>query len=451
MLIPIIAVALKSRKLYLALIITITVIIGSLFHLYFVFHQSSSYCGLEFGNVQTIQIQLIEDSFITSKGQSIFKGQLIVVSGRNNIQCSAKGKILVICNDQYPQFYGGEVLNLICLIDKFSDSKEFSFIAFASAIPEHLRWTSPVFEFRKKMKEKMEQHMAVFPDKIFSLFNALFTGNDDFLDKDVKILFRKSGVSHLLALSGFHVSIIVLALTYVLKSFFGKGAAILISFPFLFFYLFLTGPSPSLLRAVIMYVSGGIFILKQKEISLFQILLLTSVIQLFLAPYQGFSLSYQLSYLALTGILILGKSLYFYIQPWIPCCIALPVTASIGAHILTAPVLIFYFQELYPIGIVSSLILTPLITLFMWFSLILFVLSFVLSSTIILNLSNLILNKLIDFTIGTADFFSSAPSIKFSSLSDLVIYLSIVTIVVLSLYIDRWRVHGRRTSPESEL
>jgi len=440
----------KNRKIT-ALFLFFGFMAGLFFHINFLLEDQSAGLGLHKDRIDNITVELIEDSFLSSKGKSIYKGQLISVSSGKTVHCSSTGVTLIIGSDTKQQYYWGEVISFDGSIDEMTDSREFPFISFVKGDIFAISWKSPLFQLRKSVKMKIERHMGIFSEDVSSLFNALFTGNDENLTNDIKDLFRRSGVPHLLALSGFHVAIIVLVLTYLLKQIFGRISAILISFPFLLAYLFLTGPSPSLLRAVLMYFISGISLVFQKEISIIQVLLLTCIGQLIISPVQGFSLSFQLSYLALVGILILGKKIFFRLQQWLPTFLSIPLSASLGAHILTAPLLIFVFGELYPIGLISSLVLTPFITLFMWSTLIIYLLSFIKVFEVFVDECNFFLDRLFQLTIDTALWFSKTPALRFSSFSDIIFYLSMISIIVLSLYIDIWRINGRRTNSEFKL
>ena len=282
------------RKKY-GIIILVGLLCGVFLNLTLIFDQQAASTGLNIDLIDKIRVVLTDDSFLSSKGTTIYKGDLIQVSGKGLIECEASGGILLIGRDNALPYYWGEVLELTSSLGPFSDSKEFQFIGNAKGAIERIGWKSPLFSFRRDLKIRVEKQFSFFSDQVSSLFNALFTGNGDFLDKDIKGYFRQSGNSHLLALSGFHVAIIVFLLTFVLRKIIGKSAAILLSFPLLLFYLFFAGLSPSLLRAVIMYFCGGLFILFQKEITTIQILCMTILLQIFISPVQGFSLSFQLS------------------------------------------------------------------------------------------------------------------------------------------------------------
>ena len=453
-LILLVIILIKIKK-YLPLIVLIMTftgfLLGSFLNMIISYREKISYTGLNIEKVDSFSIALKDDSFISSGGNLIYRGELISVRHGESIACSSSGGILLIGDKSGSQFYQGEILRFNSQLNIMEESKEFSYIAFSSKEPERISWQFPILTFRSKIKKKIEDKMDNLSPDVSSLFKALFTGNSDSLPRQIKESFRKSGVMHLLALSGFHVAIIVLFFTVLLKPIVGKKGAFLISIPLIIFYLFFAGAGPSLLRAVLMYVIGGIFYCFNRKISLLTILFLTIIIQLLISPVQGYSLSFQLSYLALAGIIILGKVISFRLKPLFPQFLSLPLSASIAAQIITAPLLIFHFRELYPIGIFSALLLTPLITLFMWIAIISLICSVFFDGTLLFNLCLFFSEKIYRATIWASTLFSSVRKLSFSSKSGIVIYLSILVITVILLYTDFWRLNERRKSLGSKL
>jgi competence protein ComEC len=114
-----------------------------------------------------------------------------------------------------------------------------------------------------------------------------------------------------------------------------------------------------------MYIIGSFSIwgfLKGKPLSL---LCMAFIIQLLFQSESGISLSFILSYLALAGILTLGETLRNLFRGRLPEVLSGSLCASLGAFIVTAPVVALFFGSLRPIGIVAGLFLAPLSSLFM--------------------------------------------------------------------------------------
>ena len=202
-----------------------------------------------------------------------------------------------------------------------------------------------------------------------SLASALLLGIRDNLDIDLLDAFMKSGCSHILALSGMHLAIISGVLSFIIRRPLGIRGASLAGAVFITAYVFIAGSQPSLVRSAIMYLIGALAIwgfLKTRALSLLSMAL---IIQLIVQSETGISLSFILSYLALAGMLTLGETLRGLFRGRLPELVNGSLSASLGAFVFTAPVVVFYFGSLKPVGIIAGLIIAPLSSVFMVLSL----------------------------------------------------------------------------------
>jgi competence protein ComEC len=162
-----------------------------------------------------------------------------------------------------------------------------------------------------------------------------------------------------------HLAILSGVLAFLLRRPLGTRWASLFGAVFILGYVFIIGSQPSLVRSVIMYLIGTFSLwglLKGKPISL---LCMAFIIQLLFQSEAGTSVSFILSYLALAGILTLGQTLHGLFRGRLPEILSGGLSASLGAFIVTAPVVVLYFGSLRPIGILAGLIIAPLSSLFM--------------------------------------------------------------------------------------
>jgi len=208
------------------------------------------------------------------------------------------------------------------------------------------------------LKERKETYQA--------LLDALFLGVKDGLAKDVILLFQKSGTSHILALSGMHVGILVLLLNWLLSPFIrGNRLSGIISI-ILICYNFLAGPFPSLIRAVLMYVLHTIAGLLGRRISSIDLLASTFLLMTFLFPESIQTYSSILSYTAVLGILLVSPRLRRSFSPFLPEPLLTPVSLSLSAQTATAPLTAIMFGQVPLFGWLASIILSPLIFVFLW-------------------------------------------------------------------------------------
>jgi competence protein ComEC len=198
---------------------------------------------------------------------------------------------------------------------------------------------------------------------------ALLLGNRENLDGDLARSYRDAGLSHILALSGMHLAFLSALLAFFLKRPLGKKASVLAGLCFIIVYVFVVGPQPSLLRAALMYGMGAFVILAGLPGITFIFLCAAFLVQTTIDPQSGFSASFMLSYAALAGILLLGEKTAFLLQGRVPRTLAQALSASAGAFVATAPLVIALFGVLRPVGIAAGLAAVPLTSLFMALSL----------------------------------------------------------------------------------
>ncbi len=214
--------------------------------------------------------------------------------------------------------------------------------------------------------------VQAFTDKIQLVYGrksflaeALLTGSRDNLDPMLKDKFRRAGVSHVLALSGMHLGIIALFVFFIVRRFASPRFSILAVNIVNVLYLIMAGISPSLFRAVIMFALVSLGKLMGAKVNLLRVLVFTFSLSLMIFPEYFFSISFQLSFLALAGILLFTTPISDSLERAVPSFLATGIACSLAAVIMTAPVTLYNFGVLYPAGILSSMVISPVVTLYM--------------------------------------------------------------------------------------
>lgn len=226
-----------------------------------------------------------------------------------------------------------------------------------------------------------------------AVLRALVLGNKSELSSELKASYRDSGASHILALSGMHIGIIystlMVLLSFMNSHYLLHRCKLPVALIFMLLYVLATGFSPSACRAVIMIgltlwtrLSGRTSF---KETPLF----LSAFLLLLLDPHISRSLSFQLSFVAMGGIVfifstidsILKPSFEFYISPFnrrgwrkkarafLPLCAyyLLQVCAvSVSCQIATMPLTLYYFGTVPKYFLITNLLASPLVTLIIY-------------------------------------------------------------------------------------
>ncbi len=187
-----------------------------------------------------------------------------------------------------------------------------------------------------------------------AVLSALTLGYKNQLDAKLKSAYSAAGAMHVLAVSGLHVGILywilnwILSLSGWLKKFI--RFRFLLVFAGIWVYAFITGLSPSVLRATVMisFLMGGKLL--NRNISIYNSLAASAFILLSLNPLLLFNLGFKLSYFALTGIVFFQPKIsrLFYVK-FLPLRWAWELTAvSIAAQLATFPLTIKHFHQ-FPI------------------------------------------------------------------------------------------------------
>ncbi|MCR5612812.1 ComEC/Rec2 family competence protein [Treponema sp.] len=209
------------------------------------------------------------------------------------------------------------------------------------------------------------------------LFLALLSGSKEYLEKRTGNLFRLCGLSHILALSGMHLSLVSSIAQKFGSHTEKKKLAQIFQLATVCLFVWFAGLSPSLLRALISCIilaACNIFCIKPK--SGIYVLSLTFLIHTFIAPQDLSSAAFMLSYGALAGIFIFSEFIKNKISFTVPDFINENLSASIGANAFTAPICVKLFGFFSPAGIVCTLLVSPLITIFLYCGLIFMCVSF---------------------------------------------------------------------------
>ena len=242
------------------------------------------------------------------------------------------------------------------------------------------------------------------------LLLALLCGAREYTDTATQDAFRRAGLSHILALSGMHLSMFS-----AIALFFGNRAGIrkltfVLRISTLIAFVWFAGFSPSLVRAFICaMLTIAASIAGAKKPDMLSILCFSFLLQSAICPQDIHSVAFILSYGALAGILLTGSLFNRFYSRFSPRPIASSLSAATGAQTFTAPISLRIFGAFSPIGIVSATVITPFITVFIYSGLLLILLSLlfpILSkpSGIFINLQYTVITYIVNIFSGVPNF-----------------------------------------------
>jgi len=205
----------------------------------------------------------------------------------------------------------------------------------------------------------------------YSVTAGILLGDDDTIEPELKASYAATGVSHILSVSGMHVGIIYMILNFLLKPL-GKSRKShyiksLILMASVWFYVNITGLSPPAVRSGAMFTFVIVGQLLQRPTNMLQSLFTSLFILLIINPVLLFDVGFELSYLAMFGIVIYQKLMTAWLQPKTKFSKYLweMVTVSVAAQLTTSPIAIYYFGQFPNYFLLTNLCVVSLSTVMM--------------------------------------------------------------------------------------
>ena len=261
---------------------------------------------------------------------------------------------------KYPEFHYGDRLVITGIVK--NNTLEFPEISKGESKRQGLAW---IYELRRKIEEVYRRSL---PEPQASLLSGIVLGTKSGMPDDFYDSLRKTGTLHVVVASGMNVSILAGTLVSFLLLFISRRLAVILSFILIWFYVVLAGAEAPVIRAGIM---GTLAFLAQglgREEDAWRGLGLAAVILLFLNPQNLFDLGFQLSFAATFGILLQSNKLCLFFGPGfsrllqrLPRQIRSDFSQTLGAQIVTLPIIILNFGYYSVFSPLVNLLVVPIL------------------------------------------------------------------------------------------
>ena len=219
--------------------------------------------------------------------------------------------------------------------------------------------------------------------KNYEVASALLLGDKTGLEFETRNSFAIAGAMHVLAVSGLHVGIVMLIVSFLFrpikKTRNGKWIYAILVVLVIWFYALLTGMSPSVMRSALMFsfvVIGKEF---ERSTSVYQSIIISAFILILIDPFVIFHVGFQLSYLAVFGIVYLQPKIYnlWYTDYWLVDKIWQITSVSIAAQLATFPLGLYYFHQFPNYFLIANLIVIPLAFVILFVGILFFAFSWI--------------------------------------------------------------------------
>ncbi len=200
----------------------------------------------------------------------------------------------------------------------------------------------------------------------FAVISALTVGDKTFLDTDLKSAYTNSGMIHVLAVSGMHVGLLFWLLQLITKPLalwrHGKIPRAIIVLLVIWVYALITGLTPSVVRASVMFSFWMLGETGNRKVSIYNTISASALFLLIINPQSLFEVGFQLSYMAVLGIVIFYKDInnwFFFNNRLLKKGWSL-ASVSLSAQLLTLPFTLYYFHQFPNYFILSNIVALPL-------------------------------------------------------------------------------------------
>ncbi len=211
----------------------------------------------------------------------------------------------------------------------------------------------------------------ILPQPQAALLAGILLGLDQDLPEDLTLAFQETGTAHIIAISGFNIAIVSAFVYWLLRLFTTRWKAAIFSIVAVFFYALLVGMEPAVMRAAIMGAMAILGTQIGRRGSGLNTLVFTAVVMCLLNPYLLWDVSFQLSFAATLGLIVLGNPLLRWFSGWLGSRlppgkargIAEPVgefvLLTLAAQIATLPLMAWHFHQVSLSAILANPMILP--------------------------------------------------------------------------------------------
>lgn len=254
----------------------------------------------------------------------------------------------------------------------FMESKGIRYYAFTgkgnitgNVTPEHRKLKHKALIIRERII-KMYEERGIRTERL-PLVSAIILGQKSLLDPEKKQIFINAGVMHIMAVSGLHAGILSLFIFNML--FFLKGRfnflRVISTIAILWAFAFITGLSPSVLRATLMFSFLQAGNLMKRKINGINSVLASAFVLIILKPSVITEAGFLLSYSAVIFIIGFYQDLYHKLnfKMWLPDKIWQSIVVTLVAQAGTLPLTIMFFNRFPVYFILTNIVIVPLASL----------------------------------------------------------------------------------------
>ena len=232
---------------------------------------------------------------------------------------------------------------------------------------------NPIYHAIYSLKQRAHSTiMQTIAEPQASLLAGILLGNDNGLPPDLDEAFRVTGMTHIIAISGFNIAIIIMVLMSIARPFLGDRYATLFAVIGIILYTILVGADASVVRAAIM---GSVFLFTSRWLGRpgFSVatLLVAGWVMTGIRPFLLWDVGFQLSFAATLSLILFAdpfsQQMHNWLKrlftpdttEWLMGLLTEPIIITISAQILTLPLMMGHFGQLSLVSLIANALILP--------------------------------------------------------------------------------------------
>ena len=250
--------------------------------------------------------------------------------------------------------------------------------SFQVAEKENLTLSEKINQKRLEVLQNIDQ--AKLSEKSKEFTKGIILADRTEMDRETVEDFSKSGLVHILAISGSHMAIIFWLILLLLKPIFPanfRNVPIVISLIFIWLFAIFIDFGSSVIRSCIMITAYYFYVLLQRKPDLLHAMAISGLAILIFDTNQLFDVGFQLSFIAVFGIFWLNEPILKYLpkpKNNVQNFLVNVISISIAAQLATLPLVIYYFHQYSLISVIANLVVIPFSEIIIIFALLMTIL-----------------------------------------------------------------------------
>ena len=306
----------------------------------------------------------------------------LITSSGNTVRVQGE---LLIQTERYPEFRYGQQIQATGLLETPESSPEFDYRAYLArqGIHSSMAWPditvigegagTPLGHWLDAFQQRASSNLRrLLPDPQGALLRGILLGNDDDLSPHLNRAFQQTGMTHIIAISGFNIALLTAIMLHSFTPLAGAKWSVLLAGTVIALYTILVGADASVVRAALM---GGISLFSGRLLGRTShgptVLLLIGCLMTAWRPDWLWDVGFQLSFAATLSLMLYAEPLNEWVRARLLYRLPAHVSArllgwlseavllTMAAQILTLPLMVFHFGQLSLVSLLANALILP--------------------------------------------------------------------------------------------